>query len=109
MPVSFAATAADHEAEIWQFVSAIFGITEVPPNFSPGAMAWKYFDEHPWWPEGRSYTLRAPEGIAAHGCVSPVRFTSNGKTVESMQIIDWAGGRLIPAAGLLLFRRCLEA
>jgi hypothetical protein len=71
-------------------------------------MAWKSFEDHPWWRGSRCCLLRAPDGIAAHGCVSPVRFERQGRTVESMQVIDWAAGRLVPAAGLLLFRRCLE-
>jgi hypothetical protein len=108
MPVSFANAAIDQEAELWQFLSGVFGMTEAPPNLRFGAMAWKYFDPHPWWPDGRSYILRTPEGIAAHVCVSPVRFAGNGHTVESGQIIDWAAGRLVPAAGLLICRRCLE-
>jgi hypothetical protein len=109
MSVSFAVSRPEHEAELWQFLSGVFGLAEAPPNLRSGAMAWKYFDAHPWWTNGRSYTLRAPQGLAAHCCASPVRFTNNGNMVESAQIIDWAAGRLVPASGLLICRRCLEA
>ncbi len=108
MSVSFGPTSPEQAAELWQFLSGAFGLTEVPPTFGPAAMAWKYFDPHPLWPEGRSYLLRTEDGIAAHGCVSPVRFESGGNQVGSMQVIDWAAGRLIPSAGLLLYRKCLE-
>jgi len=109
MPVSFDTTTPELEGEIWQFLSGVFGLPERSPVFSSGALAWKYFDEHPWWPNGRSYVLRTSEGIAAHGCISPVRFERDGQPVECMQIIDWAAGNLIPGAGLIVFRRCLEA
>ncbi len=108
MPVSFGPTAPDETAGLWQFLSAVFHLTEVPLAFSPPAMAWKYFEPHPWWPEGRSYLLRTDDAIAAHGCVSPVQFKGASGPVESMQVIDWAAGRLIPSAGLLLYRKCLE-
>lgn len=108
MRVTFGPTAPDQAAELWQFLSRAFGLTDVPPAFSPAAMAWKYFEPHPLWPEGRSYLLRSDETIAAHGCVSPVRFRRPAADVQSLQVIDWAAGRVIPSAGLLLYRKCLE-
>jgi hypothetical protein len=108
MSVTFGPTAPDQTTELWQFLAGAFGLKEVPPVFNAAALQWKYFDPHPWWPEGRSYQLRTQDGIAAHGCVSPVRFAGTGTTIESMQIIDWAAGRSIPSAGLLLYRKCME-
>ena len=80
-------------------------MTDRPENLSARALLWKYFEPHPWWPEGRSYMLTTPAGIAAHGCAAPVRYQGN---VESLQVIDWAAGRLVPGAGLLVYRKCLE-
>jgi hypothetical protein len=108
MAVSFSATTREQEPEIWQFLRDIFRLTERPATLTPTATDWKYFDAHPWWPEGRSYTLRTPTGIAAHGFVSPVRFDRGGATVESAQIVDWAAGGAVPAGGLLLCRKSLE-
>lgn len=109
MPATFSTANSGHEAELVQFLSRVFGITKLPPNLLSSALAWKYFEPHPWWPGSRSYMLRTEEGLAAHGCVAPVRFGVGGDPVESMQIVDWAAGRLVPAAGLLIYRRCLEA
>jgi hypothetical protein len=108
MPVTFGPTAPDQAGEIWQFLSGAFGLKEVPPAFTSAALSWKYFEPHPLWLGSRSYVMRSDDAIAAHGCVSPVRFLTGGGEVESMQIIDWAAGRLIPSAGLLLYRKCLE-
>ena len=110
MSSSFATLGPRQEAEITGFLLRIFGMTAVPPDLSPPALGWKYFDPHPWWAEGRSYVLRTPGNeIAAHGCVAPVRFAPDGGgLVESMQVIDWAAGKAVPGAGLLVYRRCLE-
>ena len=107
-PVSFGPTSPENASAVREFLVETFQLAPDAPVFHPATAAWKYFDAHPWWPEARSYTLQTPAGIAAHGCFSPVRFDCRGQTVESMQIIDWAAGRQIPAAGLLLCRRCLE-
>jgi hypothetical protein len=107
-PVSFGPTSPQGASAVREFLVEIFKLPPEAPVFDPATAAWRYFEAHPWWPEGRSYTLQTPTGIAAHGCVSPARFDCHGQTVESMQIIDWAAGRQIPAAGLLLYRRCLE-
>jgi hypothetical protein len=107
-PVSFGPTSPENASAVHEFLAGIFQLAPDAPGFHPATAAWKYFDAHPWWPEARSYTLQTPAGIAAHGCVSPVRFDCRGQTVDSMQIVDWAAGRQIPAAGLLLYRRCLE-
>jgi hypothetical protein len=106
--VSFGPTSPQGASAVREFLCEIFKLAPDAPVFDPATADWKYFDAHPWWPEARSYTLQTPAGIAAHGCVSPVRFDCHGQTVDSMQIIDWAAGRQIPAAGLLLYRRCLE-
>jgi hypothetical protein len=108
MSVSFGTTSPDQEAELWRFLSGVFGLTEALPSLRPDAMAWKCFEAHPWGPPTRSYALRTPEGIAAYGCISPVRFDCGGRTIDGMEILDWAAVRRVPAAGLLLFQRCLK-
>jgi hypothetical protein len=52
--------------------------------------------------------LETASGIAAHGCVAPIRFAAGDEVLESMVIIDWASGTIVPGAGLLLYRRCME-
>jgi hypothetical protein len=108
MALTFSAISPDRSNEIISFLSKVFGTPQLSPNFSPEGLAWKYFSPHPWWPTGRSYVLETERGIAAHGCVAPVRFASGDAVLESMVIIDWASGKLVPGAGLLLYRRCME-
>ncbi len=108
MPISLSQAEPGREAEVIEFLLQTFGSVERPASLSAAAVAWKYFETHPWWPGGRSYVLEAAGGIAAHGCISPVRFELNGGVLESMQIIDWAGSRRMPLGGLLLFQRCLD-
>jgi hypothetical protein len=108
MPVSFSVIPVQRSSEVLDFVHGVFGFTETPPNFAPATVEWKYFAPHPWWLTGRSYVLETDKGIAAHGCVSPVRFAGAETVLEAVKIIDWAAGRIVPGAGLLLWRRCLE-
>ncbi len=109
MAINFSLTSAERSEELIGFLRNSFGITKLPPNFSAEVQAWKYFAPHPWWTTARSYLLETEKGIAAHGCLAPVRFAAGNSFLESMVIMDWAAGDLIPGAGLLLCRRCIEA
>ncbi len=109
MAINFSVASAERSGEIIEFLCKSFGITTLPPNLSAEMQAWKYFAPHPWWPTARSYILETENGIAAHGCAAPARFAAGKTVLQSMVIIDWAAGNLIPGAGLLLYRRCMEA
>jgi hypothetical protein len=109
MSNSVVATLPDDESETRQFLAGIFGFDHTPANLSHETTIWKFFDSHPWCEGPRSYVLRTAVGIAAHGCISPVRFLVNGETVESMQVLDWAASRTVPGGGLKLYRYCMEA
>jgi hypothetical protein len=108
MAITFSVTTPQRGEEVLNFLRGVFGITELPPNLSPAAQNWKYFTPHPWWPTSRSYVLETEGGIAGHGCVAPIRFAAGDAVLESMVIIDWASGTLVPGAGLLVYRRCME-
>jgi hypothetical protein len=108
MALTFSLVSLERVNQVVSFLTRAFGITKLPPNFSPEALNWKYFSPHPWWPTSRSYILEAEGRIAAHGCVAPVRFAAGERVLESMVIIDWASGKIAPGAGLLLFQRCME-
>jgi hypothetical protein len=108
MDVTFSEAPPERGHEVVEFLCAVFGIKDLPPNLLPDAQAWKYFAPHPWSSTVRSYVLETKDGIAAHGCVAPVRFASGEKVLDSMVIIDWASGSLVPGAGLLVYRRCME-
>jgi hypothetical protein len=108
MALTFSVMSPDRSNETIAFLSEVFSIGQLPPNLAPEAQVWKYFTAHPWWPTSRSYVLETEAGIAAHGCVAPVRFIAGDSVLESMVIIDWASGKLVPGAGLLLYRRCMQ-
>lgn len=108
MGLTFSVISPERSPELITFLSSVFGVKKLPPNLSPEVWEWKYFAPHPWWPTGRSYVLETDSGIAAHGCMAPVRFASGDTVLESMVIIDWASGRLVPGAGLSLCRRSME-
>ncbi len=108
MQVTFSEAPPERTHEVLEFLRTVFGIKDLPPNLLPDAQAWKYFAPHPWSSAVRSYVLETENGIAAHGCVAPVRFASGNAVLDSMVIIDWASGNLVPGAGLLVYRRCME-
>ena len=108
MPVSFSAIPAERSEEVLHFVLEVFGAAEIPENFSPEMRTWKYFAPHPWWPTGRSYVLEEERGIAAHCGIAPVRFIWGTEILDTKVGIDWASGRLIAGAGLLVSQHCME-
>jgi hypothetical protein len=105
--MQFGALSPSRTPELIRFLAGVFGSSE-SLSFRSDLIDWKYFEPHPWWPESRSYLIDTDQGIAAHGCVVPVRYSTGSGTVESMQIIDWAANNLAPGGGLLIYRRCLE-
>ncbi len=108
MAITFSRVPPQRSEDVIRLLSEAFGINTLPPNLHPEVQAWKYFAAHPWWPTTRSYVLESGNEIAAHGCIAPIRFSFSGSILESMVIIDWASGKLVPGAGLLLYRRCIE-
>ncbi|MCC6538341.1 MAG: hypothetical protein IT162_12365 [Bryobacterales bacterium] len=113
-----AVTPADGAAQ-WHFLATTFGVpldgspASRPIWLSPDVMEWKYFVPHPWWSRDdgrRAYWLRADGQPAAHGCAAPLRLSAApGATPhETLQVIDWAAGGLLPGGGLLIYRKFLE-
>ncbi len=70
-------------------------------------MDWKFFRPNPMWAGTRSYVLESDGRIIGHACISPVTFSGSKTLVSSAQLIDWAAGPQMPAAGLMLMRQCL--
>ena len=108
MPAKFSVIPPQRTDEVLRFLAGVFGTTETPANFAPETLAWKFFEPHPWWPTGRSYVLETEGGIAAHGCAAPVRFVVGDAVLDSAVIFDWASGKLLPGAGLLIWRHCAQ-
>jgi hypothetical protein len=82
----------------------VFGVSERHPMFQPAVMRWKCFAPHPFWEGSRGYTLRYKGAIAAFGCVVPCRFLTGSATVTGCDVIDWAASKMVPGAGLMLYR-----
>ena len=108
MAITFSPISPERSEDVIRFLSEVFDIKKLPANLYPETQNWKYFAPHPWWPTPRSFVLESGNQIAAHGCVAPIRFAVAGSILDRMVIIDWASGKLVPGAGLLIYRRCME-
>lgn len=108
MPSGLVLTATEDLPELTEFLLGVFHADAGAPFVSPQMMEWKYFTPRPDWSGPRSYLLRSEGRIAAHGCLAPVTFRLPGDAaaakVTSMRVIDWAGGRQVPAAGVRVMR-----
>ncbi len=111
MPSGLVLTAPEDLPELTEFLRAVFHASSDAPFVRPEMMRWKYFAPRPDWIGPRSYGMRSEGRICAHGCVAPVTFrrrpTSEGAAglVTGMRVIDWAGGRQAPAAGVSIMRQ----
>jgi hypothetical protein len=108
MPARITTATPEQIPELTSFLREVFDFPPDAPSLHPELMRWKYFDPHPWWPNGRSYILENSGSIAAHGCVTPVRFVLEGRVIDSAQVIDWAASRNSPGGGLMIYRHCLS-
>ena len=96
--------------ELTAFLLGVFRASPDAPFVRPELMRWKYFAPRPDWTGARRYEKREAGRILAHGCVAPVSFRLRstapdpGGTVTGMRVIDWAGGRQVPAAGVWIMR-----
>jgi len=76
--------------------------------FQADVLRWKCFAPHPFWEGSRGYALRHKGGIAAFGCVVPLRFLTSAGAAASCNVIDWAASKAVPGAGILLYRHIQE-
>jgi hypothetical protein len=110
MPSGLVLTAPEDLPELTEFLRGVFHALPDAPFVRPETMQWKYFAPRPDWTGSRSYVMRSEGRICAHGGVSPVSFRRRaleGGTglVTGMRVIDWAGGRGTPAAGVRIMRQ----
>jgi len=110
MPSGLVLTAPEELPELTEFLLGVFHASPGAPFVRPEMMRWKYFVPRPDWEGSRSYVTRSEGKISAHGCVAPVSFrlpANAGRPaalVTGMRVIDWAGGRQAPAAGVRIMR-----
>jgi hypothetical protein len=87
-----------------RFLRTVFGVGEGHRMFQADVLRWKCFASHPFWEGSRGYALRYKGEIAAFGCLVPLRFLTGSGTVASCNVIDWAASKVVPGAGIMLYR-----
>src|ERR1700722_7843680 len=105
MPSGLVLTTPEEMSELTEFLLGVFHLSSDAPFIQPEMLRWKYFSPRPDWTGTRSYVLRSEGRIFAHGCVAPVAFRLPAGVVSGMRVIDWAGGRQAPAAGVRIMRQ----
>jgi hypothetical protein len=104
----FIALRPDETGELSRFLSETFGTTVDAPFLEPRQLFWKYHHPRPDWIGGRSFVLKNGGNITAHGGVWPIAFSTGRGEACGIHVIDWAGAKHMPGAGVLLLRRLLE-
>lgn len=108
MSIEFEATTPEQRQELRAFLLEIFKLPETAPFVDPAILAWKYDTPRADWPGPRSHVYRKDGRLAAHGCIWPVTFQTVEGPVTSMRVIDWAGGRIVPGAGVMLMKKMTD-
>jgi hypothetical protein len=71
-------------------------------------LEWKYFSPGPHWNGSRSYVLRKDDAICAHCAVWPLTFSVDGREQKAVCFVDWASGKQLPGAGIILMKKLLS-
>jgi hypothetical protein len=75
------------------------------PNFLPGDLRWKYWQERTgWWPGPRSFVLARDNEILAHAAVVPGTYYWNDQRVRTVHVIDWVARPTAVGAGVSLMK-----
>lgn len=99
-------TPDDYEAVV-ELCCAAMDATPEAPFLGRAQMAWKCWQEHPWWEGSRGYLIEKDGAVAAHGCAWPVFVRRNGETLPGFNVIDWAALDRFPGAGVILIKRLM--
>lgn len=101
-------TTAAEQTAIAGFLVECFHLRGDADFVEPALLQWKYYRPRPDWDGARSYVLKQDSGIMAHGCVVPSLFRAGSREVRGIRVIDWAGHRRFPGAGVLMMRKFNE-
>lgn len=71
-------------------------------------LEWKYFEPGPDWQGARSYIVKRGGRIEAHCGVWPLNFVLPSGPVSGLCFVDWASGKGLPGAGVLLLKKLLS-
>lgn len=113
MPVTLdQTTPADLDA-IAALLCAAFGAAPGAPFVDRRLLQWKYLDGPAGCGAPRSYVLRQGSAVVAHCAVSPLTLRVPGsgggapRGLSAFCFMDWAGGRQLPGAGLMLMKKLM--
>lgn len=71
-------------------------------------LEWKYFEPGHDWDGARSYVVKRAGRIEAHCAVWPLNIVLPSGRVSGLCFLDWASGRSMPGAGILLLKKLLS-
>ena len=87
------------------FLSDVFHLPNTAAFLNPDLLSWKYDEPRPDWPGSRSYAWMEQGAITAHACLYPATYRAGDQDIAASYLIDWAAGRRLPGAGVLLLRK----
>ncbi len=91
-------------AEVREFLRSVFGELD-EGRFGDEFLDWKLIRPHPYYTGARGFLRRAKDGRpAAYGALIPLRFLTPRGVVPGGHVIDWAASRLVPGAGIRMYR-----
>lgn len=106
MPLLFLESTRADLGRISSFLLSVFEASPGAGFVEPALLEWKYFTPRPDWTGSRSRMLVNGDRIIGHGCVIPVSLRRRGGTVvTAMRVIDWAGDRKTPGAGIMVMKK----
>ncbi len=100
-------TPDDYEAVV-ELCRAAMDAPADAPFLGREQMAWKCWQDHPWWEGSRGYVIEKDGEMAAHGCAWPVFVRGGDETLPGFNIIDWAALDRFPGAGVILIKRLMR-
>ena len=105
----FRATEQNDLPELVKFLRRIYRFDASDFHVDPRMLEWKYLDPRPGWQGGRSYLLESKGQIVAHCGVCPlVLRLPDGKTLDSMILLDWAADPSAPGVGTGLYLKLMR-
>jgi hypothetical protein len=109
MTAAIRATESQDLPAIAKFLLRVYQFDPSDRHADTQFLEWKYLGPRPGWKGSRSYLLEKDGKIVAHCGICPVIFhLQNGKTVDSLTMMDWAADPASPGVGVSLFRQLME-
>lgn len=92
-----------------EFLARVYQFDPTDYHADTQLLVWKYLHPSFGWDGSRSYLLERDGEIVAHCGICPVTFhLTDGTTVNSVTMMDWAADPSAPGVGVKLFRKLME-